>query len=50
MAVVVAVAVAVVVVVVPAKILSPFCPQHLYSTFPKYDLLRLQLTVYVNVL
>ena len=29
----------------PPKFYRPFCPQHLYSTFPKYDLLRLQLTV-----
>ena len=29
----------------PPTFYRPFCPQHLYSTFPKYDLLRLQLTV-----
>ena len=29
----------------PTKFYRPFCPQHLYSTFPKYNCLRLQLTV-----
>ena len=29
----------------PPKFYPPFCPQHLYSTYPKYNLLRLQLTV-----
>ena len=32
-------------VYITTKILSPFLSQHLYSTFPKYYLLRLQLTV-----
>ena len=29
----------------PSKLYRPFCPQLLYSTFPKLDLLRLQSTV-----
>ena len=30
---------------VPPEFYRPFCAQHLYSTFPKYDLLRLKFTV-----
>ena len=29
----------------PPKLYRPFCAQHLYGTFPKHYLLRVQLTV-----